>query len=254
MSNAQSEFIDRAFDPVMFCRSLGIEPDPWQVDVLTSGSKRQILLCGRQTGKSLIAGVLALWTAVYIPGSLVIVISASLRQSLEMFRGILAMLQRTKDHGALTEETKQAVTLANGSRLVCLPPSTETARGYADCRLLILDEAAQIDDPVYYTSRPFLSVSNGKLLLLSTPCGQTGFFHDVWARGGEEWQKIRVPSTECARITAEFLAEEKEALGDIWFRQEYLCQFVADGESVFPAEFVNAAFVDWLLPLYGTTA
>jgi hypothetical protein len=248
--SSQAEFIDRAFSPVQFCRSVGIQPDQWQQDVLTSGSKRQILCCGRQVGKSAIAGVSALWTCVYIPGSLVLVISASLRQSMEMFRSCLAMLVRTKDHLALTEETKQAITLANGSRLVCLPPSTETLRGYADVRLLILDESAQIDDSVYFSARPFLSVSNGKLMLLSSPNGATGFFYETWKNGGEEWQKVRVPSTECPRISPEFLAEEKQAMGDIWFRQEYLTEFISDGESVFPAKYVDAAFVDWLEPLF----
>lgn len=244
------DYLGRAFDPVAFCRSVGIEPDPWQVDVLIGGAKRQILACGRQVGKSTIAGVLALWTAIYIPGSLVVVISASIRQSMEMFRGVLDMLSHTSDHGALTEESRQAVTLVNKSRLICLAPATETLRGYADVRLLIIDEAAQVDDPVYYSARPFLSVSDGRLLLLSSPCGTTGFFWDVWAHGGDEWQKVHLPSTRCPRISAAFLAEEREALGDIWYRQEYLAEFVSDGAAVFPAVFVDAAFVDWLPPLY----
>jgi hypothetical protein len=81
-----------------------------------------------------------------------------------------------------------------------------------------------------------LSVSNGRLLLLSTPCGCVGFFHDVWANGGEEWKKVRITAEACPRISAAFLAEERQAIGDIWYRQEYLTEFVSDGESVFAAE------------------
>lgn len=242
-------FLGHAFNPIEFCKSLGITPDDWQARVLNSSAKHIILLCSRQSGKSLTAQLLALWTCTFQPNSLVLVVSSSLRQSLEMFRGVLNLLSKTKDHGALIEETKQACTLSNGSRIISLPSSESTIRGYAKANLIIIDEAAQVEDPVYYSARPMLSVSNGRLMLLSTPCGCTGFFWDTWQHG-ENWEKIRITAEECPRISEEFLAEERLALGDLWYRQEYNTEFLSDGQSVFPAELVNEAFVDWLEPLY----
>ena len=43
-------------DPVAFARLLGIEPDPWQLEVLESDAKRIILNCARQTGKNVTHG------------------------------------------------------------------------------------------------------------------------------------------------------------------------------------------------------
>ena len=54
-----------------------------------------------------------------------------------------------------------------------------------------------------------LAVSRGKLWLLSTPHGKRGFFYEMWKAGGRGWMRIRVPATECPRISQRFLAEER---------------------------------------------
>jgi hypothetical protein len=46
-----------ALDRVSFARSVGVEPDVWQEDLLRSGSDRILLNCSRQSGKSTISGL-----------------------------------------------------------------------------------------------------------------------------------------------------------------------------------------------------
>ena len=45
------------------------------------------------------------------------------------------------------------------------------------------------------------------------------------------WFKLSVPATENPRISKEFLERERRDMGERWFQQEYLCQFlnVLDG-------------------------
>ena len=70
------------FDPGSILRSRGLVPDPWQQQILL-GTDRQILLnCSRQSGKSTTVAALALHTALCRPGSLILLLSPSLRQSL----------------------------------------------------------------------------------------------------------------------------------------------------------------------------
>lgn len=69
-------------------------------------------------------------------------------------------------------------------------------------------------------SRP--RVSRGLLLALSTPFGQRGWFHEAW-QGDGDWERVKVTAEQCPRIPAAFPAEERQALGERWFRQEYLC-------------------------------
>jgi len=74
--------------------------------------------------------------------------------------------------------------LPNGSRIEALPGSEKTVRGFSGTSLLILDEAARVDDELYYAVRPMLAVSGGALMLLSTPFGKRGIFHQELT-GGE---------------------------------------------------------------------
>jgi hypothetical protein len=51
----------------------------------------------------------------------------------------------------------------------------KTIRGFSGAALLIVDEAARVDDALYYALKPMLAVSGGSLLMLSTPYGRRGF-------------------------------------------------------------------------------
>ena len=103
-------------------------------------------------------------------------------------------------------------------------------RGFSAVSLLLVDEAARVSDDLYMAIRPMLAVSEGTLWLMSTPFGKRGFFYEAWAHGGAEWERVRVPADECPRIPARFLEEEKATMGERWFRQEYLCEFVDASE------------------------
>ncbi len=99
--------------------------------------------------------------------------------------------------------------------------------------LLILDEAARIEDALYYAVKPMIAVSGGRLLMLSTPYGKRGVFHEEWTQGGEGWERYEVPAQECPRIPAEFLEAEKRSMPEWWFSQEYLCQFSETEDQLF---------------------
>jgi hypothetical protein len=79
-----------------------------------------------------------------------------------------------------------------------------------------------------------LAVSRGRLICLSTPFGRRGFFWDAWARGGDDWQRIEIPASKCPRITPAFLDEERRALGESCYRQEFECSFESVEGLVYP--------------------
>jgi hypothetical protein len=75
-----------ALDRVSFAEKLGISPDAWQRNLLDSSSRRVLLNCSRQSGKSTMSAVLALHRALYHPDSLILCLAPALRQSQELFR------------------------------------------------------------------------------------------------------------------------------------------------------------------------
>ncbi len=162
-----------------------------------------------------------------------LLVSRSHRQSKELFRTVLGFYGRLRSplRGRQTAEELQ---LTNLSRIVCLPCREEAIRGYSDIGLLIIDEAARVPDDLYRAVRPMLAVSGGRLICLSTPYGKRGFFHDAWARGGADWHRIEVSATRMERIAPGFLAQERRAMGESWYRQEYLGSFEALEALVYP--------------------
>src|SRR5215204_6136200 len=80
--------------PVEFAMTVGIEPDPWQVEVLASDHPRKILCCGRQTGKSTVGAVLAVHKALTQPGSTVLVVAPGERQAKLLFSKALSLYRQ----------------------------------------------------------------------------------------------------------------------------------------------------------------
>ncbi len=247
--NALARDLANALDPAAFATSAGIVPDPWQADVLRSPAPRMLLNCSRQSGKSTITGVLATHTALYEPGALVLLLSPSLRQSGELFRKCLDTYRAAGRPVPATSESALRLELDNGSRIVSLPGTEGSIRGFSAVRLLVIDEAARVPDELYFSIRPMLAVSGGRLIALSTPFGKRGFFHAEWT-GAADWQRVEVPATECPRIPASFLAEERAAIGPYWYAQEYECKFMETVDQVFGYDVVMGALTHDVTPLF----
>src|SRR5260370_37044197 len=79
---------------VELMKKLGMAPDPWQVEVLESHSRRILLNCSRQAGKSTVVAMFSLVEALYFPGSLVLLLSRSKRQSGVLFRIVADFFHR----------------------------------------------------------------------------------------------------------------------------------------------------------------
>jgi hypothetical protein len=214
-------------------RNLGLEPDPWQIEVLQGGHSRLLLNCCRQAGKSTVVAVVGLVEAVFVPFTRVLLLSRSHRQSVELFR-IVVDCYRRMGTPLLRRLTNEELQLSNFSRIVSLPCREETVRGYSGVGLIIIDEAARVPDDLYRAVRPMLAVSGGRLICLSTPFGRRGFFWEAWSKGGDDWHRIEVPAGQIQRISPEFLAQERRCLGESWFRQEYGCSFEALEGLVYP--------------------
>src|SRR5207244_3649377 len=138
-------------------------------------------------------------------------------------------------------ESALRLELDNGSRIVSLPGKEGSIRGFSGVRLLLIDEASRVEDALYYSVRPMLAVSGGRLVALSTPFGTRGWWYEAW-RSEEDWERYRVPASECPRISPAFLEEERRTIGSFWFDQEYACEFIDAISQAFTRADVDAAF------------
>ena len=226
-------------DPASLFEDVGNDkhgpPYPWQMIALRSPSKRQLYLASRQAGKSSVAATRGLWTAMFVPGSLVLMVSPSLAQSQEIFRKALTAYRDLGRPMGTAQESALRLELGNGSRIVSLPGTERSNVGYT-ANLLIIDEAARTESALVDAVLPTVAVSGGAIIALTTPKGARGWFFDLWNTPGVDstWERYLVtaddvPSPEL-HATVE---EEREFRGEPHVRQNYYCSFEADESAFF---------------------
>ena len=241
----------RALDPVMLMADCGLEADDWQAKFLRSQARRRILNCSRQAGKSTVSAALALWHALYDPpGSLVLLVSPSQRQSGELFKRVTTMLSTLPGAPKPEMESLLRLEFPTGNRIVSLPGSSNTTRGYSAASLVVIDEASRCPDELIEAIRPTqVTLSDSRLVVLSTPWGRQGFFHRTWSEA-VGWEKTELTWKQCPRIDAEAVAEFRAEMGETLYEQEYLARFVDIDEQMFSSELIAAAFSEEVRPLW----
>jgi cytochrome c-type biogenesis protein CcmE len=244
--------------PVEFAVSLGIVPDEWQVEVLASEHPRKILCCGRQTGKSTVGAVLAVHKALTCAGSTVLVVAPGERQAKLLFSKAASLYRQAGYPLPAHSERRTGLELSNGSIIEALPAVERTTRGYS-VDLLVVDEAAAVPDMDYHGILPALIATQGEQVLLSTPRGRRGFFHEIWhatprnryggsddgPRNGygdrDDWQRVMVRSDEVGRIREEDLEVFRHTMPEQFFRQEFYCEWLDTEGSLFSYDDIEIA-------------
>jgi hypothetical protein len=240
-----------ALDPVAWVRSLDWHPDPWQTEMLESSSKRICLNVARQSGKSSCTAAIALHSALFTPEAVVLIISPSLRQSIETFNKVKGFLARVPDRPPSRQDSATQLQLQNNSRIIALPGTGDSIRSFS-ADVIILDEAARIDDSVIRAVTPMLATkSNGRMLVLSTPGLKSGYYYEKWTNGGKSWHRIKATVEDCPRITQEFLDEERASMSEAHYRAEFYGEFLdADDMQWLSTDLIDALVDPTVRPLW----
>ena len=221
--------------PLFFAKTLlGFNPEPAQERVLTNAhfSQRIALNCNRQWGKSTIAAILIAHRLYTQSGSLVLIVAPAGRQAGETFLKVKDFLSQLDLDLKSDRVNPNSLVLPNGSRLVSLPAVDGTARGFSAVSLILFEEAARIKDRIYFAFRPMLAVSQGDIILISTPAGRRGFFYREFAgqdAAAHKWFRHTGPVTECQPRISQAFIDEEQPKGHGYFRQEWLCEFIETG-------------------------
>lgn len=229
-----------ALDPVVTFRdAFGIEPHDWQLGYLRE-TRPTAVLKGRQVGASLSAAALGIHTVRYLADVNVVIVSPSLKQSTEITTRARAGLRSLGER--LVQDSSSTLRLANGSRIISLPGTARSVRGW-NARLLVLDEAAYIADETFAAARALVA-TGGRLVVQSTPADETGAYHAIVTGDDPSWARFTVPSTSVSTIAPEFLESERLALGPDIYAREYLCQFARGGATLFTADRIASLILE----------
>ena len=145
--------------------------------------------------------------------------------------------------------TALKIELPNGSRIIALPGSSEkTIRVYAGVTLLLVDEAARVEDALFYSVMPMLATSGGRMVCATTPWLRRGFFYSEYEKGGDNWKRVKITADDCPRIKPKFLAREKKIKPLHWFRQEYYCVWGSAAAALFDPDMCDALLSKDVVP------
>ena len=213
--------------PEEYWRSVEEAPYPYQERLVSDHAPRIAVKAARQTGKSTAAAIKAAHSAL-TPNHTILLVSPSQKQSTEIFRKIKKYMKL----GGVkpVRDTLTDMELPNGSRIVSLPASEHTIRGYT-ANMLIVDEAAFVPDELFDAIIPSLAATQGSLILLSTPFGKSNYFYNAWF--DPQFSHHEFSASDCPHYTDEFLASEQARMSQLAYRQEYLAEFVEDASAVF---------------------
>jgi len=222
-----------------------------QAEVVRDPRPFKAICAARQTGKSLLFAVVAIWTAFARPGSTSLVISATEDAAKRLFRQIRDIAEGSPLlAGSVADSTASRMRLTNGSEIICLPSSEKQVRGYTVDGVLILDEAAFMDGALWRAALyTVAAVAKPQVYMGSTPWGsREHFFRQVWEdgrAGSQDWAAFQWRYEVSPLINKELLEREKERTDPLTYRAEVLGEWVDDAEAYFTYEEIMAAVADF---------
>lgn len=205
-----------------------------------------IVLKSRQLGLSTIAAAYAVWYAIFHKDKNVLVIATKLETAINFVKKVKIALQGLPPWLLLPkfEQNKTEVNFNNGSQIKAVPTSDDAGRSEA-LSLLIVDEAAFIKnfEDIWTGLYPTIS-TGGRALVLSTPNGVGGMYYKLWVDGEANlngFNTIKLPWWVHPEHDEAWFAEETRNLTRRKIAQEFLCDFLASGDT-----FLQPEHLEWL--------
>jgi hypothetical protein len=244
-------------NPVGFVREqLGVEPDPWQIellDAINKGHRRISIRSGHGVGKSTGASWAMLWYFLTrYPVKVVVTAptSAQLYDALfaEVKRWVKELqpaLQDLIEMKAERIELKASATEAFISARTSRAEQPEALQGiHADNVMLIADEASGVPEQVFEAAAGSMSGHNALTILLGNPVRSSGFFYDTHTRLANEWWTRRVSCLDSPRVSDAYVTEMASRYGEESnaYRIRVLGEFpLSDDNTVIGMELIESA-------------
>lgn len=122
--------------------------------------------------------------------------------------------------------------------------SPTSIRGNTVSGLLVMDEAAFFptqlsdgSDPYYNVIFPIIKARKPKVLVISTPNGRQGMYHDLYLKafnGEKSYYQITATIYDDDLISKEEIEELKKGYPPLAFKQEFEVEFLDNALTVFP--------------------
>lgn len=159
------------------------DPYPYQIAFVEQVEKHYgtVAVKSRQMGFTEMVASYFLWSAYQDSGYLAVIFSKTQGDTANIAKRVRLMVA-THPNLELETDNLQDLKLVDGGRLLFKPATANAARGLESVSALLFDEAAFVDDieKIYSSAMPSTEMlgEDAKIIILSTPNGQSGFYWD----------------------------------------------------------------------------
>lgn len=213
--------------------------EDWQRDVYDAVVNRNekdfpvyVVKARRQVGKSILAEVLLLTFSLKQKKRTSCIVEPTLNQSRRVYKQIVSMLEgstliKSANASLLTIE------FINGSEILFKSAEqSEALRGMTISGLLVIDEAAFIDDDIFSILAPTVDVFHAPTLVISTPLFEDGRFYEMYT--SPLYQTFDWSTYDTSKyLSPEKLEQYRKEMSPTKFKSEYLGDFISEGSYVF---------------------
>lgn len=200
-------------------------------------------MAGRRFGKTDCMMTLACLTAA--KGKRVFFICPTFKQCRDWYKNILQLIPGE----IILNQNKTDLTLelVNGGLIKFFsgePDAIERCRGY-ECELCLIDEFCNIANQnyVFYDIvRPLVSITNGRVFLISTPKSTGNFFYQAYLKGKNSqdgFESFKFTSLDNPFFPVAEYEQIKATTPSITFEQEYDCNPQANASNPFKEADIN---------------
>ena len=207
----------------------------WFGDPYKSG-KILVLKSVRQSGKTFFVQVELTIMAFLHPGTTSIVYEPTLALARNVYKSVYKAFENS---GQIKVANSQLLEIEFNNGSTILFKSTEQiSRGLTINGLLVLDEAAYLDNEAIYSILPLVNANNAPIIIASTPFTMDGYFYTMYLKGLEDNTLIKTFDWSTHPDINQFLTDEKKELyrqtmSRQKFQTEVLGQFLTDDGLLF---------------------
>jgi hypothetical protein len=237
------------------------DPYDYQLETIDLLDKNRFFvgLWARQSGKTTIVAIYALWYAIFHPNKNVGIVSnkeSSAKRILDtikrMYEGLPIWLKP-----GVTEYQKTSVHFDNGTNMIISATTSDAFRGWP-MNMVICDEFAFVPsnqaEEFWAANYPTISSSKkSKLIIISTPNGMFNIFHRLWTQalvGDNFFKPYKVIWDKVPGRDKEWAKQEIANMGTQAFNQEYACKFLGSTNTVIHPECLRTLMSMHSEPVY----
>lgn len=257
----------RILDPVRGPLPFGLYP--YQENALADFMSHQynIVLKSRQMGFSWLVAGFVLYVGMFFSNKNIQMISIKEQTAIRLLAKVKYLYDYLPDwmKVRIIDDNKTLLTFEHGSRIESIPTSEDAGRSEG-VTLLVIDEAAFVRwiDKVWQAAEPTLS-TGGMCILLSTPNGASGFYHQTWmgAQAGTNgfhpifapwWDNPVFGAGKRQKVVTNHLGKKSKQWVSAWYldrlkrlgprrvAQEIDCEFLASGSNYFDTSVLMERF------------